>query len=160
MAQPQARPIITDESSEIAIGIFDEDTETPAEVLRHPAPQGFPADLRPHLADFMARGFNVAIARRDADETQEDVPSLADFAPSPRGRPTEAETEREGREGAKFRANGLTYGEIARHVCRYRSTPHHRCKKPCTDRIRQAVETHQTRVELERLSRGDQSEVT
>src|SRR5439155_27380350 len=65
MGQRRARPIQNQNPSEVAIEIYEEGKETPVEVLRQPAPNGFPPDLLHHLADFMARGFNAALRVAD-----------------------------------------------------------------------------------------------
>src|SRR5208337_87415 len=49
---------------QVTIGIYVEeqgDEEFPTEVLSEPAPEGFPEELLPHLAEYMAKGFNAAI---------------------------------------------------------------------------------------------------
>jgi hypothetical protein len=145
MSQRKAQPVSSGNPSQIAVGIFEDDNEKPIEVLREPVPIGFPPELAHHLAEYMARGFNVAV---------EEVPSLEGFG-SNRGRPSDDEAEREGYEGAKLREKGFTFGEIARQVCRYRNKPGHRCKKSCTDRIRQAMRRYERRQEEEKIVRGE-----
>jgi hypothetical protein len=144
-----------DEPLEIVVEIPIGDEKA---VLRERVPKGFPPELTPHLADFMERGFRAARALllSPYGQPSQQLPSIVDLAESARGRPMDDETEREGREGAKLRRSGLTFGQMARQVCRYRSKPAHRCKKQCNDRIRQAVKTYQIRQYLERLSRGEE----
>jgi hypothetical protein len=125
-------------------------------VFVEPAPEGFPPELFPHLADFWKRGFNATIPCSDthsADQPVKEV-SLAEFA-EPRGRPIDDESEREGREAAKLRREGLSFGQIALRVCRHRNERRHRCKKPCNDRIRQAMQQYESREELKKIARGD-----
>ena len=133
MGQRRARPIQNQNPSEVAIEIYEEGKETPVEVLRQPAPNGFPPDLLHHLADFMARGFNAAVHVADR------AFSLDDFVTLER-RPRDDESEREGRETAILREKHptLSYTRIARKVCRDRNKRSHRCGKKCADRIRQA----------------------
>lgn len=61
-----------------------------------------------------------------------------------RGRPTNQEIQRLGKEAAKLRGKDLTYGQIARRVCPRRSEHGHRCGKNCADRIRQAAKRYLT----------------
>lgn len=122
------------------------------EVLREPVPEGFPPELIPCLADYMERGFRAGLKASHLL----DIPSLVEFAKIPGlGRPVNAENEREGREAAKLRKDGLTFGQIARQVCRYRSKPTHHCKKKCADRIRQTVKQYEERKYIESLERGE-----
>jgi len=115
--------------------------------MREPAPTGIPSKLLPQLADFFLRGFEAARARFSPPI------SLEGFDVESRGRPVEDEAEREGREAARLRNEGLTFGQIARQVCRYRGRPGHRCKKPCADRIRQAHQSYLRREEQRRTDR-------
>ena len=145
-----ARALKSESPSEIAIGVFECGNDAPVQILRAPAPRNFSAEHLLDLADYMARGFNAALAYLE-NGSHDDVPSLADFVPSRRGRPSDDDSEREGREGAKLRKEGHTFGQIARLVCRNRNKPAHRCKKDCTDRIRQAVEQYETQEYLRGL---------
>jgi hypothetical protein len=150
MGQGNARPISGQNPSEIAIGLFDENRETPLEVIREVAPAGFPSALLHHLADFMARGFNAACNRQP-----ERVLDLSEFAPSPRGRRTDPEIERRGQQAAKLHKEGLTYGQIASRLCPKRQCKGHHCVKKCADRIRQEAKSYETKQELERLGNAE-----
>jgi hypothetical protein len=118
------------------------------ETLVESAPEGFPKDLLPHLADFLKRGFNAACERLSC----ETFPSLAGLALDPRGRLIDPEVERIGREAFKLHQEGLTYGQIARKVCTKRGQPgHNPCRKRCADRIRQAARQYENREYLRKL---------
>lgn len=124
-------------------------------VFLEPAPEGVPPELFPHLADFWKRGFTAATSRQGNSHFEGGV-DLSGFTRESRGRPIDDESEREGREAAKLRKKGrLSFGQIARQVCRYRKERRHRCKKQCTDRIRQAMLQYQSREEVQKLARGD-----
>jgi hypothetical protein len=153
MAQRTTRPKKADVPLQIRIEV---PVSGETKVFQEPVPEGFPPELFPHLADFWKRGFSAATTRSDSPGVElcgEEV-SLADFAES-RGRPIDDESEREGREAAKLRKKGPTFGEIARRVCRHRHERGHRCKKPCTDRIRQAMQQYESREDLRQIARGD-----
>jgi hypothetical protein len=129
-------------------------------VFSESVPEGLPTELTPHLEDFWRRGFSAASNCYEGPSTElavEELPSLVDFEPEPRGRPIDDESEREGREAAKLREKNpnLTFGQIAPQVCRYRKEPHHRCKKACSDRVRQAFKQYTLREEVDRIAKGD-----
>ena len=119
------------------------------DLFQEPAPKGFPSKLLPHLSDFFVRGFNAARARFETTE----VLSLADLAPETRGRPVDYAAEQEARQAAPLRAKGLTFGQIAAKVCRYRSAPGHHCNKRCADRIGKAHDSYLRREEQRRIER-------
>ncbi len=147
MGQRTARPIQNQNPSQITVEIYEEGKENPVEVLREPAPDGFPSELLHHLGDFMARGFNAAQEPKQV--------SLDDFVTVER-RPRDDESEREGFEGARLREKRLSFGQIALQVCRYRKKKRrHHCDKGCADRIRQNVKQYKLREEVEQMSKGE-----
>jgi hypothetical protein len=118
------------------------------QVLREQVPKGFPPELIPTLADFMRLGFEAGRASMEAHE----LPSLAPFAASLRGRPIDPKIEALGRKADELRKQGRTYGEIARFICPDRKPGHHRCGKKCADRIRQAHLSFLNREDLRSMT--------
>jgi hypothetical protein len=115
---------------QVSIGLFLGDDEFPVKVLEEPVPSNFPKKLLFHLADYMARGFNGAIR---------ETALIRKLSAKPVGRPIDPEVQRIGREAAKLREQGFTYGEIARKLCSRKVQPLHRCDKKCADRIQKAA---------------------
>ena len=147
MNRGRARRILSQNPSEIVIGVFEGGKDVPHKVIREIAPDGFPVDLLPHLADFMARGFNAAYADEGLDPS--------DFMSSPRGRRSHPAIEQRGLQAAKLRKEGYTYGEITIRLCPERPQEGHRCNKKCVDRIRQEAKFYELKQDLERLARGE-----
>jgi hypothetical protein len=150
MRQGVARPISSENPLEVAIEVFDEGKNMPSRVVRRTAPVGFPPDLLPHLADFMAQGFNAA-----CDPEVDRVLDLSDFAPSPRGRRSNPDNESRGQQAAKLHSEGLSYRDIAKELCPEKGHKGHKCKKKCADRIRQNAEAYKQKEFLERLAQGE-----
>ena len=127
-------------------------------VLLEPAPEGFPPELFPHLADFWKRGFTAALVHRGDSGAHggEEGPSLAEFAEPLSGRPLDPDVQARGRKAVALREKGLTYGKIALQLCPERTHSHHRCGgKKCADRIRQEANEYLNRKAIEDLQRGD-----
>jgi hypothetical protein len=125
-------------------------TDAGKKVIREKVPRGFPKDLVPHLVEFWRRGYGYA-------KGEEVLPSLVEFAPSPRGRRASGEVAREAREALKLLGENrsLSYRQIAIKVCRNRCKADHRCNKRCADRIRRAVADCRSRDELNRIAKGE-----
>jgi hypothetical protein len=158
MSERRALPIKTENPSEIAVELFEDDKGTPIDVLREPVPEGFPPELRYHLAEFWARGFNAAIERsgQPHDEESDSGVDLRDLAAPLSGRPVDPAVEARGKKAAALREKGLTYGEIALQLCTERTDRHHRCGgKRCADRIRQEANEYLNRKAIADLQKGD-----
>ncbi len=124
------------------------------ETLREPVPNGFPPDLVRVLADFMRRGFEACRTRLESTE----MPSLADMAPSTRGRPPKPELEKLCPKIDELVRKGRSYGQIAIAICPKKTQPKHKkCTKECSDSLRHAYKywlqkQEQARIEEELLS--------
>ena len=112
-------------------------------MLREPAPEGFPRKLFPYLADYMRRGFIAALSRRSSPDVQDfEEIDLAPYAAPLSGRPVNPEVQELGRNAARLRRGGLTYGQIARQLCPLKNAQGHHCGRRCADRIRQAAKPY------------------
>lgn len=151
MLKYKARPAETQNQSEVAIDVFEEGKDVPLTTVRQAIPQGFPAELKRHLAEFMAIGFNA----QGEEVFGTEILGLEELAISNnRGRPLDPAAEEEAQNAQKFRAEHPTWRwlEIARQVCRFRQTPRHRrCDKKCADRLEKAVKALQARQEVKSL---------
>jgi hypothetical protein len=150
MSQGKARPISSQNPSEVAIGIFNEGRDIPSKVIREPAPVGFLPELLPHLADFMARGFNAA-----CDPEPDKVLDLSQLVPSPRGRRSDSDAELRAQQAVKLHSEGKTYRQIALRLCPKKQLKTHRCNKKCADRIRQEAKFYESKRYLDRLGQGE-----
>jgi len=152
MAQHKARAIATENPSEVAIEITTKGEGEVVEVVRQLAPEGFPTDLVPQLADYMARGFNSAYERLSPDTID-----LEDYAQA-RGRRTDPEVEEEAQAATRLlkQLPHLTFSKVVGRVCRFKGViAGHRCSKKCTDRIRRAVKEYAARQEIETLTKAE-----
>jgi hypothetical protein len=134
MAQYRAQVVNAETAAgEVAIEIFRDSEPTPIYLVREPVPENFPAQLKHHLADFLARGYLAACNRFDPSS----VWTLY-------GRPPDPVVQQEGVQAAETKkANpGLNWQKIALRVCHKRQAPSHHCGKLCADRIRQAAKPH------------------
>jgi hypothetical protein len=119
--------------TQVAMGIYVEGEESPLEVLLQPVPNDFPPKLIPHLAEYMARGFNYGI---------EEGAFMNSLGKRPRGRPIDAAEHDRGREAARLRKRGLTFGEIAKKLCPKRGETGHACDRLCADRLRHSAKVY------------------
>ncbi len=150
MGQKRARPIPSQNPSQIAIGIFDQGRDRePVEVLREPVPEGFPPDLIHHLADYMARAYNAALGLSDGIDLSGMIET--------RGRPIDPQVDEIGRKAAMLRKQNprFSWQKIALKLCPKKGQASHRCGKRYADRIRQAAAGYLLRVDLEKLARGE-----
>jgi hypothetical protein len=118
---------------QVAIGIYVEGEASPLEVLLEPIPNDFPSKLIPHLAEYMARGFNYGI---------KEGAFINSSGKRPRGRPIDAAVHDRGREAARLHKEGLSYGKIAQRLCPKRSEKGHTCNRLCADRLRHSAKVH------------------
>jgi hypothetical protein len=154
MVSKKKRARKTDVASQIQVEVSVNEEK---KVFLEPAPEGFPLELFPHLADFWKRGYNSYLAGRQTAEVGDDaeVVNLSDVAAPLSGRPVDYAVQERARKATALRRQGLSYGKIALQLCPERVDRHHRCVKNCADRIRQAVKAYKIREDLERLSRGE-----
>jgi hypothetical protein len=101
-------------------------------VCNEPAPEGFPAELLPDLADFWNRGFT---ARQQPSEVHEGVQSmdLDGFAPPPSERPVDPEVDDRGKKTVARRSSARPTERIALQLCPERSDHHRYWKNAPTD---------------------------
>jgi hypothetical protein len=124
-----------------------------------PAPEGFPPEFFPHLAEFWKRGFTACLRRReaqakDADECLQKVDLSALAAPLS-GRPANPEIQKRGKLASELHEQGLTYGEIALQLCPRRTERHHRHSKKCADRIQQEAKDYENRGAIRDLTKPE-----
>ena len=162
MGRYRAKPVTTQSDLEVVVEILSEGQQQPSEVIRVPAPEGFPPERLHELADYWARGFNEACERLRGDIVAEEPETitcvdLSKFAASLRGRPSDPKLARIGREATKLHQQNpkLSWRRIALKVCPRKAQAGHHCSKKCADRIRQAAEQYEYQQDLEKLSRGE-----
>jgi hypothetical protein len=147
----KARPIKSETPSQIAIEIIEEGRETRREVIQETIPEGFPHEQAHHLAGYMSRGFNLALARQGVE-----IRGLEELAEPLRGRPIDTNVEEEAQKAAKLRKQDpkMSWQRIARVACRNKG-PRHTCNKKCADRLEKAAKQYETRQEVESLRNPD-----
>jgi hypothetical protein len=83
------------------------------------------------------------VAKPDNSSTELFLPSLREFALPIRGRPQDREVQHLGQVAAALHERQkLSFGQIARKLCRQKIEKDHKCDKRCVDRIRQAAKPY------------------